>query len=130
MANVISKRNPRMPVAREILTNIEFDEGAYKTFAVIPDNLLDGILETRGWCELELSDDGKTVVNFIATEIPEYIRKRKEEPTLEERIAALAEENATLKEEKAMQEAQISALCDQMDFYEDCIVEMAEVIYA
>lgn len=130
MANLIYKRRLRMPSAREILTNVEWDDGAFKSHAVIPDDLLDGILATGGWCELELSEDGKTVINFTETEIPEHIKNFQAEPTLEERIAALAEENATLKEEKAMQEAQISALCDQMDFYENCIVEMAGVIYA
>ena len=41
----------------------------------------------------------------------------------EERIKALEDDNAMLT-------AQVSALSDQMDFYEECIVEMAEVVYA
>ena len=130
MVNIISKLPLPLPYARDVRTDVEWDDIIHKNFAVIPDELLDGILATVGWCDLELSEDGKTVVNFTETEIPEYIRKLQEEPTIEERFAALAEENAALKEEKAMQAAQISALCDQMDFYEDCIVEMAEVIYA
>ena len=130
MVNVISKIKTRFPSARDIQIGIEWDDEICSIFAVIPDELLDGILATGGWCDVEVSEDGKTVVNFTATEIPEYIRKREEEPTVDERIDALEKENATLKEEKAMQEAQISALCDQMDFYEECIVEMAEVIYA
>lgn len=40
-----------------------------------------------------------------------------------ERISELASENTMLT-------AQVSALSDQMDFYEECIVEMAEVVYA
>lgn len=48
----------------------------------------------------------------------------------EDRIAALEEENAALKEVNAKQAAQVSALSDQMDFYEECIVEMAAVVYA
>lgn len=44
-------------------------------------------------------------------------------PTDSERITALEEENALLK-------AQINAQSAQMDFYEECIVEMAEVVYA
>lgn len=48
----------------------------------------------------------------------------------ETRMAALEAENAALKEENATQLAQINALSDQMDFYEDCIAEMAEVVYA
>ena len=46
-----------------------------------------------------------------------------EPPTTDERVAALENENAMLK-------AQVSAQSDQMDFYEDCIAEMAAVVYA
>lgn len=44
-------------------------------------------------------------------------------PALEERIAALEAENKLLKE-------QVSAQADQAEFYEDCIAEMATVVYA
>lgn len=44
-------------------------------------------------------------------------------PTTEDRVAALEAENKTLK-------AQVSAQSEQMDFYEDCIAEMATVVYA
>lgn len=43
--------------------------------------------------------------------------------TTEERVAALESENKTLK-------AQVSAQSEQMDFYEECIAEMASVVYA
>ena len=45
------------------------------------------------------------------------------EPTTEDRVAALDSENKTLN-------AQISAQSEQMDFYEECIAEMASVVYA
>ena len=44
-------------------------------------------------------------------------------PTMDERLASLESENAILK-------AQINAQSEQMDFYEDCIAEMAMVVYA
>ena len=44
-------------------------------------------------------------------------------PTTEDRVAALEAENKTLK-------AQVSAQSEQMDFYEECIAEMASVVYA
>lgn len=44
-------------------------------------------------------------------------------PTTEERLAALEAENKLLKE-------QVSAQADQAEFYEDCIAEMATVVYA
>ena len=43
--------------------------------------------------------------------------------TTEDRLAALESENKTLK-------AQVSAQSEQMDFYEECIAEMATVVYA
>lgn len=46
-----------------------------------------------------------------------------EPPTAEERITSLEAENSFLK-------AQITAQSEQMDFYEDCIAEMAAVVYA
>lgn len=40
-----------------------------------------------------------------------------------DRLAVLEEENKMLK-------AQVAAQSDQMDFYEECIVEMAAIVYA
>ena len=44
-------------------------------------------------------------------------------PTTEDRVAALESENKTMK-------AQVFAQSEQMDFYEECIAEMASVVYA
>ena len=44
-------------------------------------------------------------------------------PTTEERVAALEAENKLLKEK-------VNAQADQAEFYEDCIAEMAAVVYA
>ena len=54
------------------------------------------------------------------SENPDYIQpEEKVVPTIEE----LAKENELMK-------VQIEAQSEQMDFYEDCIAEMASVIYA
>ena len=53
--------------------------------------------------------------------VPPHLRG--DRPKVSARIASLEEENALLK-------AQIQAQSDQMDFYEECIVEMAEIVYA
>ena len=45
------------------------------------------------------------------------------EHTTEDRVAALEAENKLLKE-------QVSAQADHAEFYEDCIAEMAMVVYA
>lgn len=45
------------------------------------------------------------------------------EPTAAERISTLEAENKLLT-------AQVAAQSDQLDFYEDCIAEMASIVYA
>ena len=44
--------------------------------------------------------------------------------------AKLPKTNAELESENAKLKQQISALADQQSFYEDCIAEMAQVVYA
>lgn len=46
-----------------------------------------------------------------------------EPPTTDERVAKLESENKLLKE-------QVSAQADQAEFYEECIAEMAAIVYA
>ena len=46
-----------------------------------------------------------------------------EPPTTDERLEKLESENKLLKE-------QVSAQADQAEFYENCIAEMAEIVYA
>lgn len=46
-----------------------------------------------------------------------------EPPTTEERVAKLENENKLLRE-------QVSAQADQAEFYEECIAEMAAIVYA
>lgn len=63
-----------------------------------------------------------TVTGWVAGDIPE-MPDVVPEPSAEERLTVLEEENELLK-------AQINAQSEQMDFYEDCIAEMAAVVYA
>ena len=49
--------------------------------------------------------------------------KPEPEPTPEERMAALEAENKLLR-------AQVDAQTEQIEFYDDCIAEMAAVVYA
>lgn len=86
----------------------------------------DGIIENIIVCESDevaaqfgavASYDGAAIGGAYTPPAPEP------EPTTEERVAALESENSMLK-------AQVNAQSDQMDFYEDCIAEMATVVYA
>lgn len=83
--------------------------------------------QAAGFCVIE--HDGETVTSctwdedvyqaYIAA-LPDPVDPP---PTTEERVAALEAENKLLKE-------QVSAQADQAEFYEDCIAEMATVVYA
>ena len=80
--------------AREIRTNVEYNEEQYQDFAIVPSELVDGIVATKGFCDIKLSEDGKTVMSFAAREIPEA---PKPDQNYEARIASLEEELAFTK---------------------------------
>lgn len=97
-------------------------------YVIVPNTLDTSVFyDFMGFVTLEL--DGDTVTAMIGNQealdaykasLPEPVDPP---PTTEERVTALESENAMLK-------AQVSAQSDQMDFYEDCIAEMAAVVYA
>ena len=91
-------------------------------WAVIPESM-----ETKnfpfGDVTAEEINGVMTVTSWAPGEIPEPEPEPEPEPTTDERINNLETENAMLK-------AQITAQSDQMDFYEDCIAEMASIVYA
>lgn len=97
-------------------------------YALVPDTLdTSAFYDFMGFVTLEL--DGDTVAAMTGNQealdaykasLPEPVDPP---PTTEERVAALEAENKLLKE-------QVSAQADQAEFYEDCIAEMATVVYA
>lgn len=84
----------------------------------------DGIIENIIVCESdEVAAQFGAVDAYDGAAIGEAYSPPPPPPTTDERVTALESENAMLK-------AQVSAQSDQMDFYEDCIAEMATVVYA
>ena len=84
----------------------------------------DGIIENIIVCESdEVAAQFGAVAFYDGAAIGESYSPPPPPPTTDERVAALENENAMLK-------AQVNAQSDQMDFYEDCIAEMAAVVYA
>lgn len=81
------------------------------------ENLINTIVADENFTAEYCAANGYTY-NELAPPTPEP-----PSPTTDERVAALESENAMLK-------AQVNAQSDQMDFYEDCIAEMAAVVYA
>lgn len=105
---VISKATFGEYEVRDIQTNSAWGANPYEDYAVVPDDMVTGILETRGFCDIVLNAEGTEVTSFTALKIPE-IPVPKAEPTAEERIAELEAQNAMLME---------------------CVLEMSEVVYA
>lgn len=84
----------------------------------------DGIIENIIVCESdEVAAQFGAVASYDGAAIGESYNPPPPPPTTEDRVAALEAENKTLK-------AQVSAQSEQMDFYEDCIAEMATIVYA
>lgn len=55
----------------DIQTNSGWSKNPYgETYAVVPDDMVQDIMETKGFCDITLNDDGTEVVSFVAREIP------------------------------------------------------------
>ena len=98
----------------------KIDEGYGDRFSLAQSHYLDKPLYDGAVLRYKLVD-GK-VVERTAEEI-EADKAKLPKPVISKTNAELESENAKLKQ-------QISALADQQSFYEDCIVEMAEIVYA
>lgn len=84
----------------------------------------DSIIENIIVCESdEVAAQFGAVASYDGAAIGEAYSPPPPPPTTDERVAALEAENKLLKE-------QVSAQADQAEFYEDCIAEMAAVVYA
>lgn len=103
------------------LTNwIKIDEGFGDKYALAQSHYLDKPLYDGAIPRYKLVD-GKVVERTV--EEIEADKAKLPKPVIPKTNAELESENAKLKQ-------QISALAEQQSFYEDCIVEMAQVVYA
>lgn len=105
---VISKQTFGEYAVHDIQTNSAWGANPYEDYAVVPDEMVTEILETRGFCDIVLNEEETEVVEFTAREIPE-IPVPTPEPTAEERIAELEAQNEMLM---------------------SCVLEMSEIVYA
>ena len=71
---------------RDIQTNGSWASNPYPdTYAVVPDEMVESIMETCGFCDIELNEEGTEVVSFTAREIPD-IPESEPEPMGEESV--------------------------------------------
>jgi hypothetical protein len=85
---VISKNTFGDYNVRDIQTNSAWGANPYENYAVVPDDMVLDIMETRGFCDIVLNEDGTEVVSFTAREIP-VIPVAEAEPTTEDILNAL-----------------------------------------
>ena len=88
-------------------------------WAVIPEEM--ALPETFPFVNVEAQDG--IVTALTPGTVPEPQPEPEPIPTVDARVAKLGNENKLLKE-------QVSAQADQAEFYEDCIAEMAAIVYA
>lgn len=88
---VISKATFREYAVRDIQTNSAWSENPYgEDYAIVPDEMVPDIMETRGFCDIALNEDGTEVVEFTAREIPEIPTETvTEEPSANDIINAM-----------------------------------------
>lgn len=81
---VISKATFGKHMVHDIQTNSGWSENPYgEDYAVVPDDMVPEIMETMGFCDIALSEDGTEVVEFTAREIPEQ-KAPEPEPTTDD----------------------------------------------
>lgn len=86
---VISKATFGDYAVHDIQTNSAWSGNPYGSdYAVVPDDLVEGILATSGFCDIVLNEDGTEVVSFTALEIPK-IPEPEPEPSTEEILNTL-----------------------------------------
>lgn len=76
----------------DIQTNTGWCENPYgKEYAVVPDDMVQDIMATKGYCDIVLNEAETDVVSFIARDIPEIPEPEipEPEPTAEELLNAM-----------------------------------------
>ena len=56
----------------DIQTNTAWSKNPYATnYAIVPDHMVQDIIETEGYCDITLNEDKTEIISFVAREIPE-----------------------------------------------------------
>jgi hypothetical protein len=70
MIYVISKSTFGNYNVRDIQCNANWDCCPYSDYALIPESMVDGILTTKGYCDITLNSAGTEVASYKARTIP------------------------------------------------------------
>lgn len=86
--------------------------------------------DERGWVYDEYTTEVEDTPGLLDEVTANYDNLLREAKANEKSKADLVAENEELAAQNATLKQQVAALTDQQSFYEDCIAEMAEVVYA
>lgn len=89
----------------------------------LPDALLIDYINTKGFCTLTVQDGAVTALMVDQKTLDAY---NKDHPDIEPEKPTTIED---LKQENKLLKAQLQAQTERSDFIEDCIAEMAGVVY-
>lgn len=89
----------------------------------LPDTLLTDYISTKGFCTLTVQDGAVTALAVDQEALDAY---NKDYPDIEPEKTTTIED---LKQENKLLKAQLKAQTERSDFIEDCIAEMAGVVY-
>lgn len=125
---VISKGTFGQYDVRDIQANASWSANPYgEEYAIVPDGMIAAIMETRGFCDIELNEDGTEVVSFTALPIPE-ISDKVPIPSTDERVAEL-EKQLLLADETAVELYETQIVQEEINMAQDeALVEIYEII--
>ena len=83
-----------------------------------------------GWVYDEYITEVEDTPGLLDEVTANYDNLLREAKANEKSKADLVAENEELSAQNAMLQQQVAALADQQSFYEDCIAEMAQIVYA
>ena len=89
----------------------------------LPDTLLTDYISTKGFCTLTVQDGDVTALVVDQEALDAY---NKDHPDVKPEKTTTIED---LKQENKLLKAQLQAQTERSDFIEDCIAEMAGVVY-
>lgn len=89
--NIIYKLDSPFLAKREFHIGVEWDENQHKSFAIFPDEMIDGIVACEAFCDLELNEDGTEVISFIALELPDFMKEVSEPSAQDDTDAMLVD---------------------------------------
>lgn len=81
MPEVVERKNPFCVISKEanengwhdLQTNSAWSANPYgDAFAVVPDDMVEAIMETCGYCDIELNEEETEVISFSPIEIPVF----------------------------------------------------------